>query len=157
MNDQTVGYMERTRRYYEAQGFKRPYQWATHDEVPFTRPAKPLARSRLTLVTTAALYDRNESDPRHVASERIEQTPERLFANDLSWDKKATHMDDRESFLPIRVLQNFVGEGRLGGLTEHFHCVPTEYSQRRTREADAPEVADRCLADGTDIALLIPI
>lgn len=149
--------MDRTRRFYEAQGFEKPYQWAQNDDTPFTALAKPLAASTLGLVTTAALYDREESDPRAVASGDATAPPPRLFANDLAWDKQATHMEDLNSYCPVDRLQELAAEGRIGRLAPRFHCVPTEYSQRRTVEADAPEILKRCREDGVDVALLVPL
>ena len=149
--------MERTRRYYEAQGFANAYAWARFDDVPFSPLAKPLAASRLALVTTAALYDRDESEPRHVASASVAHPPARLFAGDLSWHREATHMDDRGSYLPLEALGELVAAGRLGAVAQRFHCVPTEYSQRRTRDFDAPELLRRCRQDGADIVLLVPL
>ena len=157
MTAQPVRYIDRTRRYYEAQGFEKPYAWARFDDTPFTPPAKPVAESTLALVTTAALYDRQASDPRYVASGETAQPPERLFGNDLSWDKRATHLDDLNSYFPVDRLGELIEEGRLGGLTRRFHCVPTEYSQRRTMGKDAPDVLERCRQDGADIALLVPL
>ena len=151
-----VAYMVRTKRYYEAQGYAKPYVWAHFDEVPFTKPAKPLAASALAIITTSALHDRQATDARVVASATTGAAPP-LFANDLAWDKQATHLDDRESFLPLAPLRAMVGEGRLGALAERFHCVPTEYSQRRTLTEDAPEILRRCREDGADVALLVPL
>lgn len=149
--------MERTRRYYEAQGFAKPYAWARFEDVPFASLPKPLARATLALVTTGALYDRQESEPRFVASASTAHPPERLFAGDLAWHRQATHMEDRGAYLPIEALEDLVAEGRLGGLAQRFHCAPTEYSQRRTCEFDAPELLKRCRQDGADIALLVPL
>ena len=154
---QPVAYMERTRRYYAAQGFEKAYAWAHFDDAPFAPLAKPLADCTLALVTTAARYEREESDPRYVDSGSVSSPPQRLYADDLSWDKNATHLDDRGSYLPIEPLRELVAEGRLGALAPRFHCAPTEYSQRRTRQADAPEVLKRCREDGADIALLVPL
>ncbi len=152
-----VPYMARTRRYYQAQGFDKAYVWAHFDDVPWTPSAKPLARSTLALVTTSALYDRDATDPRHVASGSTATPPSRLYANDLSWDRNATHLDDRGAYFPVEPLAEMVRQGRLGALGKRFHCAPTEYSQRRTREADAPEIHARCQEDGVDIALLVPL
>lgn len=149
--------MERTRRYYEAQGFAKPYAWARFDDVPFAPLPKPLARATVALITTAALHDRQESEPRFVASASTAHPPERLFAGDLAWHRQATHMDDRGTYLPIEVLRDLVAAGRLGALAQRFHCAPTEYSQRRTHEFDAPELLKRCRQDGADIALLVPL
>ncbi len=157
MSGHPVPYMARTRRYYEAQGFERSYVWAHFETVPFTPLAKPLAESTLAVVSTSALYDREATDPRYVASASMREPPQRLYANDLAWAKNVTHMDDRGSYLPLEPLTAMVNEGRLGALSERFHCAPTEYSQRRTREGDAPEILQRLREDGADIALLVPL
>ena len=152
-----VGYMERTRLYYEAQGFEKPYKWAQHASTPFTAPVKSLADSRVAIVTTAATYSREQSDPRFVDSAPTSSTPSKMYANDLAWDKDATHLDDVDSFLPLTILRELEASGTIGSLAPRFHCVPTEYSQRRTREVDAPEVLKQCREDQADIALLIPL
>ena len=90
--------------------------------------------------------------PRH----RCVPPPERLYANDLSWDKDATHMEDRGSYFPVAPLLAAREDGRIGDLAERFHCVPTDYSKRRTREVDAPEILKRCREDAADVALLVP-
>ena len=38
-----VSYIDRTREYYAAQGYGRPYRWAHHASVPFANLEKPLA------------------------------------------------------------------------------------------------------------------
>jgi hypothetical protein len=152
-----VGYMARTRAYYEAQGFETPYAWAHHESVPFCRPEKPLAQSTLTVITTAALHDRAPTEPRAVASFASAQPPSRLYANDLSWDRGATHMDDINSYLPVAALDAAVAAGRIGGLANRFHCAPTEFSTRRTIATDAPELLARASKDRADIALLVPL
>ena len=157
MTEKPIGYMERTRRYYEAQGFEKAYTWAHFEDVPFTPLTKPVAESTLALITTMALHDRDESEVRHVASGSTSKPPARLYGDDLAWDRTATHLEDRESYFPIEALHGLVRQGRIGALTERFHCAPTEYSQRRTREADAPELLKRCREDGANIALLVPL
>lgn len=149
--------MERTRRYYEAQGFEKSYVWAHFDEVPFTPLTRPLAESTITILTTSSLYDRKPTDAREVASGLLAQPPDKLFGNDLSWHKKATHLDDLNSFFPIEHLAALVASGRLGRLAERFHCLPTSYSQRETLTEDAPEVLRRCRQDGVDVALMVPL
>ena len=62
-----------------------------------------------------------------------------------------------ESFLPIARLREYVTQGRLGSLASRFHGVPTDYSQRATIETDAPQILERCLEDGVDVALLVPL
>ena len=157
MVSQAVQYMARTRTYYEAQGFDVPYVWAHFDDIPFTQLARPLRESRVALITTAALYDRDADDVREVASHTISKIPDKLYANDLSWDRQATHLNDLGSYFPLETLKQLVRDQRIGSICTNFYCAPTEYSHRRTMEADAPELLDRCRQDKADVALLVPL
>jgi len=158
-----VSYIDRTREFYAAQGYPEPYVWARHADAPFAALAKPLAKCRVALITTASPWQ--EGAPvdgvlrggKQVWSGSTNAPPERLFTDDLAWDKEATHTRDVESFLPIRRLQDLAARGRIGGVSLRFHGVPTDYSQRRTREQDAPEILARCREDLVDVALLVPL
>jgi D-proline reductase (dithiol) PrdB len=158
-----VSYIDRTRDYYGAQGYERPYAWARHTNAPFAPLAKPLAQCRVAVITTASPW--REDKPvdgvlrgaKQVWSGETASPPERLFTDDLAWDKQATHTRDVESFLPLARLRELAGDGRIAGLTARFHGAPTDYSQRRTTEQDAPEILARCRADAADVALLVPL
>lgn len=152
-----VAYMARTRDYYAAQGFERPYRWASHATAPWTPLTKPLAECTVGLVTTASRHYRENMSPRLVDSGPMTPPPERLHTADLSWDKEATHTDDVNSFCPFEPLLALAAAGRIGALAPRFHCVPTEYSQRATVEKDAPEILARLTDDRADIALLVPL
>lgn len=157
MSAEPVAYMERSRRYYAAQGFEKAYVWAQFDEAPFAKPNKPVSKSTLALITTASLKARQETDPRSVSSGLVDQPPKKLFADDLFWDRQATHLNDLNSFFPIDRLKELVAERKIGRLAKRFHSVPTEYSQRQTKTVDAPEILRRCREDAADLALLVPL
>ncbi|HEU5094692.1 MAG TPA: hypothetical protein VFX03_12725 [Thermomicrobiales bacterium] len=153
--DEPVRYIERTREYYRALGYAKDYVWAQHDEVPFVRLAKPLSASRIALITTASPADFRGI--KQVWSGPVSPPPARLVTANLAWDKESTHTDDRESFLPIEAASKLAAEGVFAGLTARFHGVPTEYSQRKTTEEDAPQVLRRLRDDGADAAILCPL
>jgi D-proline reductase (dithiol) PrdB len=153
--DESIRYMERTRDYYRALGYTRDYVWATFDGVPFTRLPKPLSQSRVALITTAMPSDFDGT--RRVWSGNVAPPPAHLHTNDVAWDKESTHTNDRESFLPIETASKLAAEGLLAGLTARFHGVPTEYSQRKTRDEDAPEILKRVREDKADAAVLCPL
>ena len=157
---QPVGYMERTRLYYRALGYKADYQWAHNETAPFTRLAKPLTEARIALLTTASPLDGSNKDAkgwRHVWSAAVDPAPDALDTSDLAWDRETTHTNDRESFLPLAAAATLAREGRFAGLTQHFHGVPTEYSIRKTLAQDAPETLARLREDGADAAILCAI
>ena len=125
--DAPVPYMERTRNYYRALGYRNDYVWAHHESVPFARLAKPLAESTVALITTAGPLDRSNRDGRnrkHVWSGESKHPPA-TFETDLAWDKESTHTDDRETFLPIDAVGRLFAEGVVGGLTRRFYGAPT--------------------------------
>lgn len=151
-----VPYMERTRHYYRALGYDNDYVWAHFDEVPFVRPEKPLAQLKIGLITTAGPPDRSNRDAKgrkQVWSGDIASPPP-TFDTDLAWDKEATHTDDRETFLPIDAMGKLRNTGIIGGIAQHFHGAPTDYSHAKTLDHDAPEILRRLRADGADAALL---
>ena len=153
---QPVPYMERTRNYYRALGYSNDYVWAHHDDVPFTRPAKPVSAMSIALICTAGPGDgshRDEHNRRQVWSGLV-ASPPASFDTDLAWDKESTHTDDRETFLPIDAARRLVADGTLGALAPRFHTVPTEYSQQKTTERDAPEILRRLWEDDVDAAIL---
>ena len=61
--DSPVPYMQRTRDYYAAIGYTTPYRWAHYVDAPFQPLKKPLAQSRVTIVTTAAPYRSRQGRP----------------------------------------------------------------------------------------------
>ena len=150
-----VRYIDRTRHYYRALGYAKDYVWARHDDVPFTSLKKPLSESRLALITTASPAD--FKGIKQVWSDEVDPPPRTLYTANVAWDKESTHTDDRESFLPIEAASALAGEGLFAGLTRRFHGVPTEYSQRKTVEEDAPQVLARLRDDGAEAALLCPL
>jgi hypothetical protein len=157
---QPVGYMERTRLYYRALGYRADYQWAHNADAPFARLAKPLAEARIALLTTASPLDGSNKDAkgwRHVWSAPVDPAPDALDTSDLAWDRETTHTDDRESFLPLHAAAALAKAGRFAGLAARFYGVPTEYSIRKTLAQDAPEALARLREDGADAAILCAI
>jgi D-proline reductase (dithiol) PrdB len=153
-----VSYIDKSREFYAAQGFEAPYRWAHFDDVPFTPLWKPLESSVLALITTASLPlgPGQDRPPVGVFSVPNDETPASLYTDHRSWDKDATHTEDLDSFFPIHRLQEFESEGCFR-LAPRWYGVPTEYSQRLTKEKDAPEVLRLCREDGVDAAVLVPL
>jgi hypothetical protein len=165
-HDVPIPYMQRTREYYAALGFPA-YRWAHFAEVPFTPPARPLAASRLALITTAAPFQPGVGDQGpgarynaaakfyQVYSDTTETIPD-LRISHVGYDRVHTTAEDPGTWLPLAQLQAAVKRGRLGALTPRFHGAPTNRSIRVTMATDAPELLRRCREDGADAALLVP-
>jgi hypothetical protein len=154
-------YIDKSREYYEAQGYDQAYRWAAFDDVPFHELRGVLAESRVAVVTTSFREHHDSAfgapaTDKTVYHHPVDDVPDTMFTDDLSWDKTATHTDDTESFLPLGTLAGLASDGVIGSLNSRFFGVPTEYSQRKTG-IDADQIAEWCVADGVDIALLVPL
>lgn len=157
----TLSYIDRSRRFYAAKGYDRPYRWLTNDSAPFTTPRKPVAASRIAIVTTSSPVEEAEgaSGPRPskvVRALPAEPPPESMDTNDVFWHRGATNTDDVESFLPLRTMARFVADGRVGSLNDRYFAIPTSYSRRST-QVDAETIADWCGDDGVDLVILVPL
>lgn len=161
-----VRYIDKTREYYRSQGYEKPYKWAHFDDVPFAPLAKPLAESRVALVSTGEVEvrglelseDENQMGNVGGVYSIPSDTPEdHLFSASHSYDKHATTLEDVNAFFPAARLREAAAAGRIAGLTERFIGVYNAYSQRRTRERDAPEVLKRLREDGADVAVMVPV
>ena len=143
-----VSYIDKSREYYAASGYERPYRWPRYDHVPFARLDKPLSQCRIGVVTTAPRATKLFTAPNSAGGG--------LFT-EKSWDREATHTDDPETYLPLQRLAEHVAAGHLGSLSPRFYGVPTDYSQRLTIEQDAPQIERWMREDDVDIALLVPL
>lgn len=152
-----VGYMQRTREFYSAQGYTNHYQWAKNTDSPFTALTKPLKDCKVAVITTSMPDTDQGRAERGVYPLPSRPYPNSMYTAELSWHKGATHTDDIGSFLPLRALDAAADEGLIGALSERFYTVPTDYSKRNTEEVDAPEILRLCREDGVDIALLVPL
>ena len=161
-----VRYIEKTRQYYLSQGYDKPYQWAHFEDVPFTPLGKPLSECRVTLVSTSEISVRGGESNEDEAQMGIvggtytipsDLPAAQLYSPSRSFDQAATTLEDVDAFFPTTRLHEAVAAGRIGSLTARFHGVFNAYSQRRTRERDAPAVLECCREDGADVAILVPV
>ena len=161
-----VRYIDKTREYYLSQGYDKPYKWAHFDEVPFAPLTKPLSACRVTLVSTSEISIRgaeqagDEAQMGNIGGSYTipsDLPAARLYSPSHSFDQAATTLEDVDAFFPTTRLHEAVAAGRIGSLTARFHGVFNAYSQRRTRERDAPAVLERCREDGADVAVMVPV
>jgi len=165
-SDAPIAYMQRTRDWYLALGYGNPYVWAHYAELPFRPLDKPLARSRVTLITTAAPYRPGRGDQGPGAAYNAAAKFYSVYSGDtgidhdlriahIGIDRKHTRMEDSGTWFPLPALRRSAERGRVQ-LAPRFHGAPTNRSRRHTIAVDIPEILARCVEDETDAALLVP-
>ncbi len=161
-----VRYIDKTRAYYLAEGYEKPYVWANNASAPFTSLRKPLADCTVTLISTSEIAIKG--DPRfddnaesralgNVYSLPSNTPTTQLYSRTRSYDRYATTLDDPNAYFPLDRLHEAAANGRIGKVASQCLGVYNAYSQRKTMERDAPEVLGQCRAMGVDVALLVPV
>jgi hypothetical protein len=165
--DCPIPYMQRTREYYAAIGYTTPYRWAHYIDAPFQPLKKPLAQSRVTIVTTAAPYDPKKGDQGPGAAYNGSAKFYTVYDGDTSkqhdlrishiaYDRKHTTATDSGTWFPLPQLLKARAAGRIGEVAPRFFGAPTNRSHRVTIDVDARDILARCVADQVDVAVIVP-
>jgi hypothetical protein len=164
--DVPISYMQRTRDYYLALGYGNPYRWAQFADVPFTPLPKPLAESRLGLVTTATPFQPGMGDQgpgaEYNAAAKFYQVYAQTSAgvpdlriSHLGYDRIHTTAADLNTYFPLERLLEAAASGRIGSVSPRFYGAPTNRSHRVTMQTDCAELLRYCQEDAVDAAILV--
>ena len=165
-DDRPLMYMERIRNYYMTLGFGKPYEWAHYVDAPFTPLEKPLAESRVGLITTAAPYQPDAGDQGPWSTYNNKAKFYKAYTGDTSEDhdlrishigidRKYTSQEDSGTWFPLPALRRMAKEGRIGEVAPRFHGSPTNRSHRTTIEVDAAGIISGLKEDRVDVAVLV--
>jgi D-proline reductase (dithiol) PrdB len=166
-DDVPIPYMARTREYYQAIGYTTPYHWAHHVDTPFQPLRKPLAQSRVAIVTTAAPFDPANGDQGPGAKynggakfysvyDGDTSRTHDLRISHIAYDRLHTSAEDSGTWFPLPQLQRLAGHGLILEVAPRFFGAPTNRSHRVTVETDAPQILARCRTDKVDAMVLVP-
>jgi len=147
--------------------FLRAYRWRRIDPVPWTPLAKPLAESRLALVSSAGFvtpgqpaFDRKArgGDPSFRSIPSDFPVAELIDTHrSHSFDHAGMDRDPNLAF-PIDRARELVESGRIGALSAaHISLMGSITAPGRLVRDSAPEIARQLLAGEVDIALLVPV
>ncbi len=164
--DAPVPYMQRTRDWYLALGYDNPYVWAHYLDTPFQALTRPLADSRVTLVTTAAPYQpgRGDQGPGSAYNAAAKFYDVYTGRTDDEHDLRISHVGvdrahmsaDQRVYFPLPALRQAAEDGRVGEVGPRFYGAPTNRSQRHTLEVDCPQILDLVRQDDVDAVVLVP-
>jgi hypothetical protein len=146
---------------------------------PFTAPAKPLAESRVALVTSSGHFvagddpqpfdvvDMTQAEAEARISEFLRAAPtlSSIPSNTSPTDLRVRHggypvaavAADHQVALPIGHLRQLADQGRIGALADRAYSFVGAAAQLRLRDHVAPEWAVRLQTDEVDLALLVPV
>ena len=166
-NDQPLAYIDRIRNYYQILGYGAPYEWACHDYVPFAPLRKPLGEVRIGIVTTAALFQPDKGDQGPGAPHNGESKFFQVYASPINpfpdvriahiaIDRAHTTASDIASYFPLTAIMKLAEAGDIGSVSPRFYGLPTNRSQRTTRDIDSLALLAYCREDNVDAMVLVP-
>ena len=158
-----VAYIEAITERYRKLGYD-PYRWYRREAAPeWTPVGKPLAQSRLGVLSTAGGYARGQvafhykDDASLRAIPKATPRQEIRFAH-LTENYLVDPRKDPNCMLPLEALRRLEAEGVVDEVADPvLSCMGGIYSQRRVREELIPAVAKQFAAAKIDLALLIPM
>lgn len=150
-------------RYAEA--FKT-YPWPTFTEAPWAAAQKALAQSRVAVVTTGGYYRKgvdapfDEADPEGDWSYRA--LPRDVNQKGLGIAHPHFNHEvaeaDMNTIFPIERLTELEREGVIGSLAPtHYSTMGYAPMAADLAEHTAPAIAEKMVAEGVDVALVIPV
>ena len=157
-----IDYIERTREQYDALGYPT-YRWVESDAPPpWTPVRKPLAKSRLGLLTSGGIYRSGQvafhfKDDLSYREIDTRAPTHELRATHFAYDLTDARSDPNVVF-PVDTLHTLVEAGELGALSERAYSIMGGiYSSRKVAKILAPALADRVVEDEVDLVLLVPV
>ena len=147
--------------------FMRAYRYRSIDCSPGAHLTKPLAESKLALVTTAALHlpEQPPFDPEirggdHSFRElpgNVDVSRLKIAHNSSAFDQTGA-WKDRNLVFPLDRLREMQTAGEVGALNRrHFSFMGSITAPGRLIQESAPAVAQMLLEDKVDAALLVPV
>jgi D-proline reductase (dithiol) PrdB len=147
--------------------FLKAYPWRRIDPVPWTPLRKPLSQCRLALVSSAGfvLPDQEPFDPdirggdtgfREIPADADVSTF-RDCHRSHSFDHSGMRRDPNLAF-PLDRVRELAASGRIGEVNRrHLSFMGSITAPGRLTRDSAPEAARLLVADGVDVALLVPV
>lgn len=147
--------------------YMKGYRYRSHDWRPGARLAKPLAESRLAVVTTSSFHlpDQPPFDESLKGGDySYREIPAGAKLSSLRMSHRSDAFDERGLMadanlaLPLDRLHEMAAAGEIGSVApRHFSFQGSIPAPTRLVKMTAPEVADHLKHDGVDAVLLTPV
>jgi D-proline reductase (dithiol) PrdB len=133
-----------------------------NETAPFTPLKKPIAESRLAIVTSAGIHLRSDApfltaDPsyRVLPSDAKQEDILQSHAS-IGFDRLPTYRDLNIVY-PFDRVRELAERGEIGSVgPHHYSFMGAQRDARKIEETSAPEVAQRLKDEGVDIVVVTP-
>jgi hypothetical protein len=147
--------------------FLKTYPWRRIDPVPWAAPLKPLAESKVAVVSTAGLVLPSQEpfdDTVRGGDWSYRELPHDADLTTLRETHRSESFDhtglraDANLGMPLDRLRELVAAGEIGSINHrHFSLMGSITAPGRLIRESAPAVAAALSADAVDAVLLVPV
>lgn len=144
----------------------KSYPWPTFAECPWTPVTKPLATSRVAVVTTGGLYLRDVDPPFRASAPDgdpgFRRLPRAAWGSAIGLAHEHYPREvakaDLNTIYPLERLGELRTEGIIGDVAPtHYSIMGYQTDAAALAEHTAPVIAAGMLEEGVDAALLVPV
>jgi D-proline reductase (dithiol) PrdB len=152
-----IEYIARTRALYDD---FIPYRWVENDSAPFTPLTRPIAESRIAMISSGGIMYRDQ--PRfHHEDASYRRIPLDAHPGDLSvWHFGYPTRDaerDANCVFPLARMRDLAAAGVIGQLVDPaFSFMGGIYSARKVRDDLAPQIVNELKRAHADAFFLVP-
>ena len=158
-----VRYVDRLNARYAAQGFP-PYRWTVNEGAPLCSPRRPIAESRVTLLTSGGVSRACDAawDPDARNDFRLDEVPADTVSSAFqvhdSYYAVESAREDINCVFPIDRLRELADRGAIGSVSPRLWSgfMGRIYKRTELREEVAPAWAEELRLDDVDLAILVP-
>ena len=153
-----IDYIPRTTEMYSDYA---PYRWVFSEDVPWTPITRPVAQSRVALVTSGGVH-LVDQEPFHMMDDTsLREIPKKTQRSDLTVSHFGYLIDDAKAdpncVFPLDRMRELEAEGIIGELSDPaYSFMGGIYSARRVRQEVCPDLVDRLKRDRIDLLFLVP-
>lgn len=156
-----TSYIQQTRDLYDSLGYP-PYRWYEAESAPsFTKPAKPLAGSKIGMIATSGTYVAGQVAYYYKDDTSVRRIPADTPVDELRFSHVTENYlpnarRDPRCVFPVEALPALADDGHVGGVADtYLSCMGGIYSQRRVHEELIPNLEDQL--PPVDALLLVPL
>lgn len=152
-----IPYIQRTRERYASYP---PYRWVVNTDAPWTPLTKPIAQTRLALLSSGGFYLPGQPafTDGDVSYRRIPiATPlDTLRVHHHGYRDDDADRDPNCVF-PLDRLREMTAAGEIGALVDPAFSFVMTYASQRDIHERGPQLAEELRAIGAEAALLVPV
>jgi len=145
--------------------FIKTFPWVHNENIPFTKLKKDLSACKIGLISTGGLYVKTDTPFAIVGRDDVDESYREIPLQTDIGHLRIAHEHFNKAFadkdinviFPILRLMELVEEGFIGSLADINYSISGYIPKPERLYASGEAISDALVAQGVDVALLVPV